>query len=571
MSGGRTALLAAAALAAVSFLLVCGHAREDALSADEPVHILAGYFEVYGRTAIVNIEHPPLMKLLAGLGLKSLPLPDAPERVPMGNRFTDFGHAFLFENRVPPDAIAAAARAPFRWLLVLLLLLVFLAARARHGPAAALFATALLAFDPNFLAHAGVVHTDVGAALGFLATVLAWDRAGERPGLARLALVALSLGLSLTTKFSAVYLLPILLLQGLLAARRAARPGREAVRILLRLSAVTAGALLVVVGIYAAVTTRMNLEDQRRILWEMVGQRGAPGLARAIQGVAGICPPLGHYLGGLASVARQNVVGGGVNFLLGKASVEGFPEYFFVAFFAKSTLAFLAASLIALVGVAVFRSGRDARLYLVPVAVLFLASIGSSYNIGIRHLLPVYPFLALAAAASLARMRERAGRPAAAAAGLLLLLPLSAAVEAIRIHPHELSYFNPLVGGPQRGRFILSDSNIDWGLDLRRLAAELRRRGVGDPTVVYFGGDDVAYRIGVPDFSAEPRRRGSLVAVSAMHLAIGPLYYAYHGAPGVGAALAELLGEIAARGKPAGQIGGSMYLFELPREEMGRP
>ncbi|MGE5277918.1 MAG: glycosyltransferase family 39 protein [Acidobacteriota bacterium] len=571
MSRGRIALLAALLVAAASFLLVRDHAREDALSADEPVHILAGYFEVFGRTAIVNIEHPPLMKLLAGLGLKTLPLPDPPARVPMGNRFTDFGHAFLFENRVSPDAIAAAARAPFRWLLVLLLLLVFFEARARHGPAPALFATALLAFDPNFLAHAGVVHTDLGAAVGFFATVLAWDRAARKPGTARLALAAIVLGLSLATKFSAVYLLPILLLQGLLAARRAKRPGREAARMLLRLSAATAGALLVVVGIYAAVTSRMNPEDQRQIIWEMVGQRGAPRLARAIQEVARVSPSLGHYLGGLGSVARQNVVGGGVNYLLGKASVEGFPQYFFVAFFAKSTLAFLAATLIALLGAAVRRSGEEAELLLTPVAVLFVASIGSSYNIGIRHMLPVYPFLALAAAGTLARMQARAGRAAAAGAGLLLLLPLSAGIEAARIHPHELSYFNPLVGGPEEGRFVLSDSNVDWGLDLRRLAAELRRRGVRDPTVVYFGGDDVAYRVGVPDFSAEPWQRGSLVAVSAMHLAIGPLYYAYHGAPEVGAALQGLLREVAARGTPAGRVGYSIYLFQLPRKGMPRP
>ncbi len=127
------------------------------------------------------------------------------------------------------------------------------------------------------------------------------------------------------------------------------------------------------------------------------------------------------------------------------------------------------------------------------------------------------------------------------------------------------------MGGPEGGRKILSDSNVDWGLDLRRLAAELKRRGVSDPTVVYFGGDDVLYRVGVPDFSADPRRRGSLVAVSAMHLAIGPAYYAYHGAPELGAALDGLLRDIAARGRPAGRVGYSMYLFELPPEGKSVP
>jgi hypothetical protein len=62
---------AALLLTVLSLAAVRGHTRRDALSADEPIHILAGYLEVFRRTAIVNIEHPPLMKALAGLGLNS--------------------------------------------------------------------------------------------------------------------------------------------------------------------------------------------------------------------------------------------------------------------------------------------------------------------------------------------------------------------------------------------------------------------------------------------------------------------------------------------------------------------
>jgi hypothetical protein len=147
---------------------------------------------------------------------------------------------------------------------------------------------------------------------------------------------------------------------------------------------------------------------------------------------------------------------------------------------------------------------------------------------------------------------------------VLAFLPLLSAYELLRIHPHELSYFNPLSGGPERGRFILSDSNVDWGLDLKRLAAELSRRRVTDPTIVYFGGDDVLYRTGVPDFLAEPRVRGSLVAISAFYLAVGPELEEYYGAHALAATLRRLRTEITTRGRPAGRIGYSIYLFELP-------
>lgn len=553
---------AAMAATALSLLLIHDHTREDSFSADEPVHILAGYFEVFARTALVNIEHPPLMKILAGVALKTLPLPDPPARVPLGNRFTDFGHAFLFAGPVPPDAIAAAARFPFLLLFGLLLLLVFFWGRSRYGDAAALLAVGLLAFDPNLAAHAGVVHTDLGATLAFLAAVLAWDAARLHPTAPRLLLAALALGLALATKFSAVYLLPILLVQGLLGARDAASPGRETLRMLGRLFSVAAGALVVLLAVYALVTARMDREDQRRVIHEMVAERGAPRLSQAIENVARACPPLGHYLGGVASVARQNAEGGGVNYLLGRVRVHGFPLYFFVAFLAKSTLAFLLVTALALGAAARDRAARrDAALLLLPVLVLFLASLGSSYNIGIRHMLPVYPFLALAAAGVFSRMWESRLRHGAAL--LAVALPLLSAVELARVHPHELSYFNPLVGGPVGGRRILSDSNVDWGLDLKRLARELARRRVADPTVVYFGGDDVLVRTGVQDFSSEPVVRGRLVAISAFHAAVGPEFYAYHGAPLVAGALERLRRDLAARGRLVGRVGFSIDLYEL--------
>ena len=531
------------------------------------MHILSGYLDVALQNGIVNIEHPPLMKMLAGLALTALPLPPPPERVPMGNAFTDYGHAFLFEGPVSPDTIAAVARAPFLVLLALLLGTVFFWARARYGSAAALLAVALLAFDPNVIAHAGIVHTDLGAALTVLAAVLAWENLRRAPSLQALLGAALALGIALVTKFSAVYVVPIFLLQGFLAARREARPGAAAARMLGRLALVGAGALVVVLGVYSLVTARMDLADQREVIHEMVALRGAPGLSRVIESIAGVCPQLGHYLGGLASVARQNAIGGGVNYFFGKVSVTGFPLYFFAAFLFKSALAFLVVC-----GIALFALARDpvareeAPLFLLPVGVLFLASIGSSYNIGIRHMLPVYPFLALAAAGAFARARRRAkeGSGGRAIVWLLAALPVVSAVELARIHPHELSYFNPLAGGPEGGRRYLSDSNVDWGLDLKRLAARLHADGGAPPSVAYFGGDDVPYRLGVPDFLVAPEAPRGRIAISAFYLAEGPAFLRYHGEKDAAAGLERLFAEIKARGKPAGRVGYSISLYDLP-------
>ena len=564
--GGLPVVLAAL-LVAAGPLFVYDHTRGDTLSADEPIHLLSGFLMVQRQTAIVNIEHPPLMKVLAGLAVSTLDLAPAPEKIPMGASFWDWGHPFLFGNRVPVDTILAAARAPFLILFALLLALVFVAARARWGNTPALFATALCAFDPNLVAHAGVVHTDLGAALTFLAAILAWDAALRRPGAFRAAMAAAALGTALLTKFSSIYLIPILLLQGLVAARGDANMGPAVRRMALTLLVVCAGAGLLVVGLYAIVTAHMDPALQRGVIHEMVGLRAAPGLSAALERLSGVCPPLAHYLGGLASVLQQNAMGGGVNFLNGQLRVaEGFPSYFFVAFAAKSAPAFVL--LAALLPVALLRKGagarEEARVFLLPVGVLFLASVGSSYNIGIRHLLPVYPLLAMAGGGLLARLSPRR-----MFAGALALLALVSGVELARIHPHELSYFNPFVGGPEGGARILSDSNIDWGLELNRLGGELRRRGVSDPTVVYFGGDDVLYRTGVPDFFAAPERRTAFVAVSAVWAAIGPAFLRYHGDPERAQALESLLFDLARRGRRVGRVGYAIDLWELPNAPKG--
>jgi 4-amino-4-deoxy-L-arabinose transferase-like glycosyltransferase len=560
--------VAAVLLALLAAWVVYDHTREDALSADEPIHILSGYFAVAKRTAIVNIEHPPLMKVLSGLALSTLPLAPPPEKVPMGNLFVGYGPEFFYGNRVPPDRILAVARAPFLGVLAGLLLLVFFAGRERYGAVPALFATALVAFDPNVLAHAGVVHTDLGATFFFLATVLAWDAACRKPSPARVGLAAVCLGLAFTTKFSAVYLIPILLLQTLLSARSADARGRLLGN-LGRLIAVGVVSLFVVLAVYAPVTAKMDRNDQKTIIREKVGALGkAPMLADRIASFADVSPPLAHFFGGLASVARQNAVGGGITYLDGRLSTDGFPEYFFVAFGVKSTLAFLGIVLAILAAAVLRRQGLsdEWRLFGIPVLVLFLASIGTTYNIGIRHLLPVYPFLALFGAALFARVWQRhsASPRSAVAAYACLILPVVSAVELARIHPYELSYFNALAGGPAGGAKILTDSNVDWGLDLRRLKAELARRGVRreDLTVSYFGGDNVSYRLGVPDFSAFPYVRGRLVAISVFLLTAGPEFSAYHGDEAMAEAQRRLLGEIA-RGRPVGRVGHSIYLFEL--------
>jgi hypothetical protein len=123
-----------------------------------------------------------------------------------------------------------------------------------------------------------------------------------------------------------------------------------------------------------------------------------------------------------------------------------------------------------------------------PPAVYFLLACVSKTQIGYRHILPVYPFLIVAAAVGAVWLwRQAWGKSVVAVLGIWM------AASALRCHPDYLAYFNEAVGGPDGGYRCLVDSNLDWGQGLKPLAASLRRMGNPPVFLSYFGVADPAY------------------------------------------------------------------------------
>ena len=63
----------------------------------------------------------------------------------------------------------------------------------------------------------------------------------------------------------------------------------------------------------------------------------------------------------------------------------------------------------------------------------------------------------------------------------------------MRIAPHQLAYFNESIGGPEQGYRYLSDSNLDWGQDLKGLKAYIEREKLPIIYLSYFGTAPPAY------------------------------------------------------------------------------
>jgi hypothetical protein len=170
-------------------------------------------------------------------------------------------------------------------------------------------------------------------------------------------------------------------------------------------------------------------------------------------------------------------------FFLGEVSYEGWWNYFIVAFLIKTPIGSLAAITASLI---FCRSGirlrrREAIFLLTPVVLLFLALSQTKVNIGVRHLLPVYPFL-FVLASRLATFNWRR-----CSAILMFGAPLLTAFSALRVAPHQLAYFNEFVGGPGQGYRYLGDSNLDWGQDLKGLKAYMEKEKLPIIYLSYFG------------------------------------------------------------------------------------
>ena len=560
-------LAAVLLLALLAVLLVLDHQRDDAATMDEPYHVFAGAEYAVDGTYWLNLEHPPLLKLLAGASLAS-----AGGVSPSGGRVAASSPhprflPWLYANRLGAHEVVAAARRPFPWFLGLLVVVTWLAGRSFFGPVAGLLAAAVVAFDPTGIAHAGVVHTDVGAALAMTATVaLAAAAAGGRERLWPAA--GLALGLALATKFTAVVLAPVVVVLPLLhaALERPPGTGRALLRALAGAAAAVAIAVAVLAGVYSVAMRKMPPALAERAASGFLASRGVSREAiERVAGVSRLSPPLGHYAAGVAGVVLFSETGRGLNYFRGEVSEAPFPLYFPAAYVLKSTPAFLL-----LVAGALALGGRRlleyrALAFLFPAALLFAAAARSHFNIGVRHLLPVTPLLAVAAAGILAaRLRPAPFRAAAAA------LASAALVSSLLARPLPFSYFNVLAGG--RGPFWLSDSNVDWGQDAIRLARRLSRTGeAASTTVAAFGG--IAFDHYLPGAKtldvSRPDAPGRY-AVSDFMAALGPWWLAASG-DGEGAGpLAKCRGAGGGGGGGGGRGAGSITLWRLPEQAGSR-
>jgi hypothetical protein len=429
---------------------------------DEAMHLATGYSYLAKGDFRLEPQNPPLMKELQALPLflsYKLPFNPDPKHWRDGDGYL-IGQNFLYESRISADRMLATGR--FVTLLfgsVLIAMTGWWAYRLWRDPAAGILAMALASLEPNLVAHSSLVTTDVGMALFSLLTLyLLWEHL-NKPTWRLLVAMGLSTGLALASKYSAIVLVPLFALIVLACAI-----GRE--RHLLPLQEhqsrrtphkILEAAALISLVLFVAVLTL------------------AP--VYLFQGVHLWFDGLREFL----SLSKVGLMA----FFLGEYSYQGWWSYFPMAFLMKTPVGTLA---LVLASLALYKHGSrlsryDAIVLVLPVGFFFIVMTQANVAIGVRHILPVYPLL-FVLASRLTTVRFRRPWFSHALIGIPVLLT---AISSLRIAPHQIAYFNELVGGPDQGYRYLSDSNIDWGQDLKGLRAYVERENLPIIYLSYFG------------------------------------------------------------------------------------
>lgn len=530
---------AAAFLLGLMFLLAAVSSWNDTATFDEVAHIPAGYSYLTKRDFRINPEHPPLIKDLSAMPLLFLDL-NFPTDVPqwserIEDRQWDMGKIFLYRAGNDADQILRFSRFPVMLLALLFGWIFYKWVRNNYGNRAALIATFLYAMSPTVIAHSRYVTTDIGAAFGFFVALISFFAFVKEPGKKNIVIAGLLLGVTFLLKFSTVILAPIYIILGLLWVvaenwQNKNKIFKDSLVIIARIAVIGVIAMAVVWAVYLFHVWNFPVEQQisdiNATLTSPGGKIAAPILA-SMSSVK-ILQPLAEYFFGVISVA-QRAAGGNSAHFWGTVSSQATPWYFPTLYVFKESIVLHILTIIALCysikkvkkapvknaySVAVWIKNNFAIVgSIIFIVVYALQSITGNLNIGHRHIMPTLPFVYFLVALQISRWMNdlpeitttgfwavvRYFFNSLKVVGRYVLVPVllfAMMLSTLATFPYYLSYYNILVGGTVNGYDVATDSNYDWGQDMKRLRDWMDDNGVQKINLHYFGGADGKYYFG---------------------------------------------------------------------------
>lgn len=473
-------------LLSIMAILLITSSWNDAPTVDEPTHIFAGLTYVKFRDLRQNPEHPPFIKFLSGLSLTlfypNLTFPYTFDKLAPALDFSITDYAAEMFRRNDPTKYLLLARLPVIFITLLGGLVIYLLSTKIGGVRAGIFSLLLYIFEPNILAHGRLVTTDAALMVFILTTIFCLTRFQEKRGKTWLFLSFLSSGILVLTKYSALLVLPLMLLAYILASIVS--------KINLRYSLVVSSgsliaSLLLIWTFYAFFRPNdYPYQESTKVQNLMVGVQPSWFINTLM--TTPVLPA--YYRHGVRIVAAHAYYGQQF-FLSGDFGnfnkLYLYPKIFLLKTPLTLLIFFLASLFIYKMqwNNETMKQSKFLRFFLILVALGYiLILLTSNIFFGIRNVLPFTAILIILGGTTVNWWLKRGKR-----VFIFVLLVAFYVFENLFTFPSYLAYGNQLFGSKEKKMASLADSNIDWGQDLKRLADWLKNQQVATLPFHYFG------------------------------------------------------------------------------------
>ena len=430
---------------------------------DELVHVESGYRYWQCGDYGVSPENPPLAKLVAAFPVRHWKLggfagPCGSQVTPSRGPDSQVAIGWLMSPSGP--TLLWSARAAMVLFSLALLAITFFSARSLFGLRAAAIAAILVVFEPTLIAHGSLATIDVAAATCTMAAVWAAYEFAVKPTPASVLFLGVAIGLALDSKFLALTIPWFALLIALLPELIGKLNWRG---LLYRLAGWTAACVISWTVIWAAYGFRYSaLPHATKPSYDYSRIFASADLAHTFW--PKFCWFLANhrllpeaYIAGLATLKSFDA---SAAYFFGSVYPEGVWYYYPIALLIKLTVPVILLALIAVASRELWQRNRLAMLTLLIAVITCLAPVmAGRVNMGVRHVLPIFPVLVVLAAAGWLTLLGKSHMRTIVAVALIAFHVVS----SLRSAPRQLSYANELAGGPTHLYKYLDDSNLDWG------------------------------------------------------------------------------------------------------------
>ncbi len=465
----RWATLAVSLLVCLATFRIVDTYRHVSQVYDEPFHVLRGIHWQTGHEYI-HSEHPPLGPLVFAM----LPYSQGVVFDDTGNKLND-GNSILYGNGnyLRTITLFRLGNLLFFWIACAALYS-WLVSNGRMVEG--VLAVAFFSFSPPVLAHSGVSTTDMPITAMLTSAVFFVDIALCKQTVMRWMLAGTASGMALLAKFSAVLFLPMCVIVLLCTKWNGSKISKN--KSVWYCLTYIGTAFLVVWSVYGFSVGQMSSIQVKEYPFDGFPKR-----------LGGARIPAPEFVAGLIW-AKGKLDAGHGNYFFGDVPMGGSLLYFPTVLAIKTSLAMLVcASVGSCVAICTMwkKGGTWPTTPFCIFVILLVAATFSSVNIGVRHVLPLYPFVSALAAEGITCVVACLWRDRriVVAACLATLVGSWLVLDSCRSHPYYLSHFNELAFGvPER---IVIDSDIDWGQGLFELEKKCKELNILRLQVEYFG------------------------------------------------------------------------------------